>query len=201
MEEGAFDPRRRLVGAVVLVVLAVLVLPALLRRPASQAAGQEVLVVRRSGHSVTSVLAVAPPHSSATRGRGQGFRGEDAPGNGSGRAPGAPALYADGAVPVGHRPAPIGPAASKALAQRTPAPILPWYVQVGAYINAGDAVAFVHELKGQGFPAHARLARVAHRGGIIVIVGPYKKGQAQDALARVASRDGVHGVLIQAGAR
>ena len=174
-EDGSFDAKRRIVGAAILVTAAVVVLPILLQRAPSVVHGRDILTVRRAAHGVRVVMAEVPARP----------------------APAAPsATPAPLAVPP--HPTPISPAPPTLPA---PAPVVQqWYVQVGAYVNAADGIAFAHRLKGQGFPAHVILMRLANSRGVIVILGPYGKGQAQGAERAVKQRDGIQGFVIQEAA-
>lgn len=199
VEERPFDPRQRVIGAVILVVLAVVILPILLRRPPSRMKGQDVLTIRRTGSSLTTHWV---PGRAQALGRGAGPVLAKAPVLSKKPVGGATAAAAK----------PPAPAASGAggvpgQSARAPAPRPRkggWYVQVGAYVNASDAIAFEHRLHIQGFPAHVKLARLATGHGVVVIVGPYRhNAQALTARDAVARRDKIRGFLIRmaAGAR
>ena len=204
MEEGPFDPRQRLIGAVILVVLAVVILPILLKRPPSRQTGQDVLTIRRSGHGLTTDWSKATQAATAP----------------TQEAAAPPTIMTSAVVP--EKALPIGAAGSPTRA-RTPVvraasakpqvlpaqptsmaaahPLNEWYVQVGAYVNAGDAIAFGRRLRAQGFLVRTRLTRLPSGRGIVVVLGPYSRAQAQRARASVSRRDKVQGFLIHAIAR
>ncbi len=192
MEEGSFDAKRRIVGAAILVTVAVVVLPILLRRPPSAVHGREILTVRRGAHGVQAVVAdipvVAATKSASTVAK---------------TAPTRPAPTARAGaqkpLPLPSRPAPMPPA-SPARASLVPA-VHASYVQVGAYVNAADAILFAHKLKEQGFPAHVKLARLVSSRGVIVVLGPYGKRRTQGVLEAIKQRDGIQGFVIQEAAR
>ncbi len=201
VEERPFDPRQRVIGAVILVVLAVVILPILLRRPPSRTKGQDVLTIRRTGSTLTTHWVSGRPQA---LGPGAGLA--------STKAPVLAKKSLGGATAAEVKPPP--PAASGAgvgglLGQPSHAPAPKpqkggWYVQVGAYVNASDAIGFSHRLHIQGFPAHVKLARLATGHGVVVIVGPYRhNAQALTARDAVARRDKIRGFLIRmaAGAR
>ncbi|WP_298135729.1 SPOR domain-containing protein [Acidiferrobacter sp.] len=179
MEEGSFDAKRRIVGAAILVTVAVVVLPILLRRPPSSATGREILTVRRATHGVQAVMVGVPASVGAK--------------------PAPPMAVAPAPKPA---PAPTPPAPVSVAPATPPAqsPVVPeWYVQVGAYVNAAYGIAFAHKLKEQGLPAHVKLARLAQSRGVIVVLGPYGKGQARTVQQRVRRRNGIQGFVIEEG--
>lgn len=199
MEERPFDPRQRVIGAVILVVLAVVVLPILLRRPPSRMKGQDVLTIRRTGHTLTTRWVKGQPK---TRGPGAGLASQAALASSDQSASGAAAAPAKPPAPT------VSRVASTGAPRRTPSPAPRprkggWYVQVGAYVNASDALSFRRHLHAQGFPAHVKLAQLASGHGVVVIVGPYRHAPALAARAAVARRDKIQGFLIRmaAGAR
>ncbi len=186
MEERPFDPRQRVIGAAILVVLAVVILPILLRRPPSHTKGQDVLTIRRTGNTLATHWV-----------RGQSKSLGPRAGSASTTVPILSKKPAAGAVAAPARPP--APAASVAPRPQKGG----WYVQVGAYVNASDAISFRRHLHTQGFPAHVKLAELASGHGVVVIVGPYRHAEALTARAAVARRDKIRGFLIRmaAGAR
>lgn len=165
-DERQFDPRRRLLGAVVMVVAAVIILPIILQAPAPHRAGEDVLTVARKGPRVQTVWRPAPAVAATS-------------------AP-APPVARPVAPPPPPAPPPVGAAPSR------------WLVQVGAYINAADAIALMQRLRAQGFPAHVRLVPFAHGHGLVVTVGPYDASHAQAARTAVAGRDHIEGLVVPA---
>lgn len=181
MDERRFDPRRRLVGAVVLVVVAIVVLPIILQKPVSPRVGQDVLTVQRGANGLTTTWS--------------------APASAVGNPIGGGQMAPSPAIPV---PAPVLVTPVHAVIKQPavtvkPKPVvLHWFVQVGAYVNAADALILEHRLDHQGLPAHVSLVRLSFGRGIIVTVGPYRQTQARRAQAEVAARDHINGFLIQA---
>lgn len=181
-EDGSFDAKRRIVGAAILVTVAVVVLPILLQRPPSAIHGREILTVRRAAHGVRAVMADVP----AVVPRPAPLAPSVVP---------APVASAQMPRPAPSHPTLVLPAPST---RQPPTPVVPqWYVQVGAYVNASDGILFAHRLKGQGFPAHVKLTRLANSRGVIVVLGPYGKRRAQSAQQAVKERDGIQGFMIQ----
>lgn len=189
MEETSFDPRGRLVGAVILVVLAVIILPMLLGHKPAQKAHQDVLVVRRSG-TVFKGAPAGPHGSSAREAVSAGGARVVTP-----RVPVKPPKVVMATTPKARLISPL-PRSARPVPVKAAAVGWDFYVQVGAYANAGGALAFGHKLAGQGFLVHTRLARLAHGRGVIVTLGPYTKLRAERVRAVVARRDGVRGIVI-----
>ncbi len=194
--DGSFDAKRRIVGAAILVTAAVVILPIVLRQPRSPAAGGQVLTVRRVAHGVHVVVSAAPVvvasrgvAATAPTSAGGPPAATAAPKGSSAAGPAKAKAGATGAAqaPPARRPA-------QAAAPRA------WYVQVGAYVRAVDAIAFKRRLRAQGFPAHVELTRLPTGRGVVVIVGPYGRTQAGSVLQAVARRDRVRGFLIQEAA-
>ncbi len=184
VEERPFDPRRRIVGAVVLVTVAVIFLPMVFKAPRPVAPGDDVLtVVRDTGGLRTRWQAPSAPAVT------QKVVVPATPPAGPVAAPAAPPSPTARTMAVA--------ASGKPATARAPA----WVVQVGAYVNAGDAIAFTDRLKAQGFPAHMHLMSLAHGRGIVVTIGPYAGGaEAAQAASRVVRLDHIHGLIEPAPA-
>ncbi len=192
--DGSFDAKRRIAGAAILVTAAVVILPIVLRQPPSPAGGGQVLTVRRVAHGVQVVVKGAPV-TAGTKSAAQA---------GPVSAPVAPSAASAAKPPVAVS---LAKARGKPTAQsRLGAPARAavgspvWYVQVGAYVQAVDGITLKHRLKAQGFPAHVELTRLPSGRGVVVIVGPYGRAQAQGVRQEVARRDRVHGFLIREAA-
>lgn len=182
-EDASFDAKRRIVGAAILVTVAVVVLPILLRRPPSAVRGREILTVRRAAHGVRAVMANIP--AAVTR------RAPIAS-----RAASTPAAAIQKPLSAPSYPTPI--ASTPPLSSPPARVVRQWYVQVGAYVNASDGIVFAHHLKGQGFPVHVKLTRLAESRGVVVVLGPYgNRKRAQGAQQAVKERDGIQGFMIQ----
>ena len=198
-EEGPFDAKRRIVGAAILVTVAVVVLPVLLRQPPQAAAGRDVLTVRRAAHGVQVAMASAPHQAAPTATSPQATSPQT-------RSTGAPQPIPASAPPQG-MPAPGTSARPREPEASSPAPKArrplargsanDWYVQVGAYVNPVYGIAFGRRLRAQGFPAHVKLTRLPTGRGVVVVLGPYGKTQAQNVKRAVAQRDRVQGLVIQ----
>ncbi len=180
--DGSFDAKRRIVGAAILVIAAIVFLPIILRQPSSLAGGGQVLTVRRVAQGVQVVVSRAPvakaaPAASVTP-----------PVRASASSATQPPLTVSA---VKARAKPAAPAPQVAAKARV------WYVQVGAYVQAVDGITLKHRLKAQGFPAHVELTRLPSGRGVVVIVGPYDRAQARSVVRAVARRDRVQGFLIR----
>jgi len=206
VEEGPFDPRQRVVGAVILVVLAVVILPIVLRRPSSQTTGQDVLTVRRSGNALSTdwskAASVVPSSTGKVVVTGAPLKPVVAKPLKLAVAAGLPAQKPQHLMPAAPSRVPPLPAVHPG-----PKPIkaasapMRWYVQVGAYTNSDYAIAFGRSLRAQGFPAHVKLARLPVGPGLVVVLGPYSRAQAQRAKKAVARRDKIQGILMHTPVR
>lgn len=174
-----FNPKHRVVGAIVLVALAVIVLPLILHRGEGDLPGQGDAVAPMAENQVfvadltrTDTIADSPP-----------------------AAPAAPAVTAP-APPVA---APVPPAAAMPKESPTPttvpgpktqAPAPPvsvsankgFYVQVGTFGSRANARQLADKLKQHGYRVQLEQVRLASGDALRVRVGPY----AQDAQAQAA---------------
>ena len=196
----------RLIGATVLVALAVLLIPELLSgRKTVEPVVDEDAAARGSrtftielggsgGQSIVSAPPAAPPVAPATRAGG-------APAVEPTLPAATPAVAAEADVPTEvEREVPAGPASS--IASGTAAPVLPpqppssapvsgggWVVQVGAFGSAEAASRLADELTAAGYAA--RVAPVTRAGKTLhrVRVGPAGGRPAAQQLAeRLAAR-------------
>ncbi|MDA8390351.1 MAG: SPOR domain-containing protein [Gammaproteobacteria bacterium] len=174
-EDRSFDPRRRVLGAVVLVTAAVIFLPMVFKAPRAVAPGDDVLTVVRSGKGLRAQWHPASAPVAAIR----------------------PQAAAAPAVAVVRKTAPVVAAPPAPVPSARPAAVPPssWIVQVGAYVNASDAIAFANRLKTQGFHVHMHLMPLAHSRGIVVTIGPYGQATAAAAVRRIARLDHIRGLV------
>lgn len=196
----------RLIGATVLVTLAVLLIPELLSgRKTVEPAVDEGAAARGSrtftielggsgGQPVASAPAAAPSVAPATRSSAAPAVDPTPPGATAAAATKAdvPAV-AEPAVPAGS-PSPVASGAAAAVPPRQPAApaaasVGGWVVQVGAFGSADAARRMVDELAGAGYAAQVapvtRAGKTLHR----VRVGPAGERPAAQQLAeRLAAR-------------
>lgn len=193
------EVKERLVGAVILVLLAVLVLPALLTGPkqAEPLQSPEAPVASRSveidlgGPQDDEQVEILPldeaapaPQPAAVREAPTGLPDTSEPPATSGAAPAADPAPA--AMPVATPPA-----------QPAQAPVgAGWAVQVAALSNRDAALKLVAELQRRGYPAFILEYRAAGRVLYRVRIGPEAdRGRAVAMAARLKS-DGTAGNVV-----
>ena len=190
--------KERLVGAAVLVLLVVIVVPALLRGPRTQAPpappeGEQPMVPAGDLRVVEIDLAGAQPAASA----------EPMPAatEETVAAAPAPAPEQEGASgPAGASGTAATPAAEPpSAAQATPAAPgagAGWAAQVAALSSQEAALKLVAELKGKGYPAFV----LEHRAGGKVLyrvrVGPEAQRDRADALAERLRAEGLEPAVV-----
>ena len=208
--EDEFNPRHRIVGAVILVALAVIFLPMLLsdHPPANRGAGGDVA---STPDSRVVEVPVPPP----------GDKPDTTRRTGTGSASTTPPPTQAVTVPVEPvRPAPIDEAPGSAEATRpaaappakksepTPAKTVAtaappaasatgkWVIQAGAFSQLENARHLQERLRQKGFAATLDPANPAHGKTVKVLVGPYPDAAAaKSAAARIHSELGIQGIV------
>ncbi len=177
-EGRTFKPIHRMVGAVVLVVLAVILLPMIFRpRP------QTMVTVAPLGKSRPPV--VSPLVHSGTVQALSSAAPVTATSTASAPAPAAvplpPVTPSAPTVPVVQAPAPVPvkqvavPAPSqKVLRTRVAPPARGWFVQVAAFSQERAAIILAHRFALHGFPAHVERERIRGRTYFRTRLGPYR---------------------------
>lgn len=154
--------KQRLIGAVVLVALAVIFLPMLIKGPAPDSGVSDVpLAVPASpnGEFETRELPLVAP-GAAPQGGAVGLQGGAAPAN-------PPPATVSEAVPLGADPAPTaGMQPAQTAAGK-------FAVNFGAYATAADADAVIARLKQSTLPAFSEPTTINGRSAYRVRVGPY----------------------------
>ncbi len=211
--------KERIVGAVVLVVVAVLVVPVFLDGPAgdSEVVTETVLLPGQEGQArkqQTIVLnrdrtePVPPPNAS---------RDESASGETDEPEPDAPQDTATVPPPVEKAPA-AQQQAAPAVQETEPAPSVPvaaptggnaesagpgdvsatgmWAVQLGSFSNPQNAERLAAELRSKGYAAF--LSQLKSSSGPLhrVRIGPQKDRESAEAVARRLSTDGHKGQVL-----
>ncbi len=209
-----FNPRHRIIGAVVLVVLAVLVIPLVLKNR-----GPELRPAAPAGVSSGSV-AVPPPLPMTP---GSNVPGTTVP---SATMPAAAPPQPDAAVSQPQpqaltrpQPAPIptGTAAPKSgshrgvMAERVRHHAMAhhevvhhevrvahgWIVQLGAFSRRDNALRVREKLIRHGFRVELARLRIRHRAVVCVRVGPVRnRAEARMLEAHIARQTGIKGVVL-----
>lgn len=190
------DPglKQRLIGAAVLIALAVIFLPMLVKGPAPDSGVSDLpldLPEAPRGEMVTRDLPlIAPPPAPADGGVLEARRRA-----GAAPAPAA-APAADGGLPT------VDTAAARAQTAGT-APALPataaggaYAVHFGSYGNSVDAETVVNRLRAEDLPAESARATVSGKTVWRVRIGPYASRADAEAVRVAASRIGTNDARV-----
>lgn len=213
MDEGA---KRRLVGAAVLVALAVIFVPMLLNDKDDDGLGEPIVIPDAPGFDVGDADADAEAASAASEasvpalpspepptGALSGGRDEQV-----GMVPLVPDYTAPSATGPSTEPAPSSrdarpapPAARTAAAAVGPKPVPPgaaaWVVQVASLGSAAAAETLQNDLRGKGYPAFVEQARVNGKLYYRVRVGPETNRARADGVAAQLQRETGTKPLVQ----
>lgn len=191
-DNQSFDPKHRIVGAVILVALAVIFLPMILNKAPEPPAVAPISELPLPDTKV--VIAPVPPL-------------EPAPDSAT---PVAPALERPVAAPTEPPPPtappsneaqkkPDQPAKPVAVAKDKPAAKIEkgWVVQVGAFTSNENATHLRDKLRKQGFNAEIDRLSVDAKTMFRVRVGPYRDNTgAKGAQSRLQNEAGIKGVVL-----
>ncbi|MHB8535561.1 MAG: SPOR domain-containing protein [Sulfuricaulis sp.] len=196
-----FNPKHRIVGAIVIVALVVIVVPLILNRreppvdaspPGEPAARGEIAGTPDTKLVVTPVL---PLETQA------------AGGNTSTKAvtptvDSAPKPQAPAVAPVEKPPAVKKPPAAPASAKTTKSSSVAekitkgWIVQVGTFSNRENAIHLRNKLVSHGHGVHTETVTLAGKKATRLRVGPFReKRQAEKAQALIRKETGVRGAV------
>lgn len=210
--DNEFDPRHRIVGAIILVTLAVIVLPLILDEQASPlrvqastdsapgaADGNELkpakVVIKRLSDEKPAAPVIAKDKSPATE---KHARIEDKPKT---RVV-VKELGAEKPVTVA-KPEPRQPIAKEKpkpapTVSSTPAVTKPhWAVQVGTFSNPGNVRRLSKQLKEYGYSLMLKDVNLKQGAAVRVRVGPYTtRASADKAQGKIRQQIGVKGVVV-----
>ncbi|HEY6234813.1 MAG TPA: SPOR domain-containing protein [Candidatus Elarobacter sp.] len=193
-----FDPKHRIIGAIVVVALAVILVPIVLnqREAPSETRAPGATVLAGDGNKV-AVTQVPPPVTAAEPMK-------------------APAVVApESANPLATSASPRAPqtpsaavvdSKSKATAQKTPVaseaqssaiPASGWVVQVGTFSNATNARRLEQKLRAEGQPVRTERIQLDSGKAVRLRVGPFHdRAAALKAQERIQKDVGVNGVVL-----
>jgi DedD protein len=199
-----FNPRHRILGAVILVTLAVILLPMILREqppPKEKPAAREIALPLPGSEAVpeSATPGVAPPSAVVPPPPepDPSFAAKTEPSPPI-AAPPAPAAAPKPAEKPTEKPA-AKPVEKKATTPaKAPATIQKgWVIQVGAFSHAANAQQLRDRLRKQGYKAEAETITVDKGTLVRVVVGPYgEKAEAKRARDRLSREQNLKGVLI-----
>ncbi len=182
--------KQRLVGAVMLVALAVIVIPWLLDGAGVEYGYRPRMDIPERPPAPRSLLPERPLARPAPQ-------PQEAPASGGAQ------IERDAAPPAGDAPVAAAAdseaeaeAAAPALADPQPSPLRAWVVQVASVRSEPNARRLAEELRGAGFPAFVQTYGEAGERRYRVRVGPVaRRDQAQAVLERLAADHGQKGVV------
>lgn len=206
-----FDPRHRVVGAVILVTIAVIVLPLILdEHPTFETAGSKSHDVAVSGDAEpqtrvvvkTIVNGEARTESSEEKNKPAVESQKAATGAESGQA------AVTKKSPIAARPAVAVQEPKKGAEKSTPVATTEpvdtkevttphWAVQVGTFSNAGNVRRLGKQLKEHGYSVMQKTVPLKQGTAVRVRVGPYtSRSSADKAQAAINKQIGVKGVVV-----
>lgn len=186
-----FNPKHRVVGAVVLVASAVIVLPWVLHDGDREWRGEDQTLAATENHVFVADLTQIDAPTEAS---------EEAPRTGT---PPVPAAATPTPTPAAHTPP--APKHSPVAAIPAPKPVARavagpadkgFYVQVGTFGSDANARQLADKLKRHGYRVHLEQIRLASGNALRVSVGPYvQDAQAQAARAAIKRKLDVQGIV------
>jgi len=143
--------KERLVGATILGVLIVLLVPELLSgpKPAAAPAASSTEPVRNVTVDLTTRQSVAPAPTAA-----QATSSGEPDTAGSATPPSAPPANAPATAPVADAPAPVESPSSSPISPAGDTAHRGWALQVGSFTSRDNADKLVHQLKAHGYSAY-----------------------------------------------
>jgi DedD protein len=183
-----FDPKHRIVGAVILVALAVIFLPMILnKQPEPPAVAPIAEIPPPDSKVVTAPVAPLEPASATPTAPAVS------------EPPREPAQAPPALKPAEPAPAPAVKPAKKVEKPEKPAAKVKkgWVVQAGVFASAENAKQLRDKLRKQGFMAEIDNLTVDAKSMARVRVGPYPdNAAAKAAQARLQKEAGVKGVVL-----
>lgn len=207
-EPTSFDPRHRIIGAIIVVSLAVILIPMILdeRDAPSQLKDANEIPRRSADAEEADTRVVVTPVGELGADKGKATA-DDAK---------APATASPAPAPESKAPLPEPPPVARESAPAVAKPPVAkpaerpaekatatpadgsWYVQVGVYSNRDNAQRVVEKLKGRGFSVVTDTVKIEGGKATRLRVGPYRdKSAAEKAAARIEKDTGLHGMVRQ----
>ncbi|MFL6653617.1 MAG: SPOR domain-containing protein [Sulfurifustis sp.] len=188
-----FDPKHRILGAVIIVALAVIFVPLVLRERSTVPVTENPENARTSSASGAEnrvVVTEVPPPGTATKPATS--------------VPVAPVAEPTKTVTVELKPAAVEPKPAPAAEPKpvaepktAPAPSTGWVVQVGTFANAANASRLEQKLRAEGQPVRADQIQLETGKAVRLRVGPFRdRAGALKAQERIQKELGVKGVVL-----
>jgi DedD protein len=191
-DTAEFEPRRRIIGAIILVTVAFVVLSMVLQdQPSSPKPSSPAEAA--SPDTQTVVAPVPPPGTAVAK-----------PASPASTAP-TPAAPAKASKPVAATPAhaassTVKPVPPKPKTADKPAAKVAgnWLVQVGTFADPANARRLGKKLEAKHFPVHLSVVTLAQGRAVRVQAGPFaSKAKAVAARDQIARHLGVRGVVFE----
>jgi DedD protein len=205
-EPTAFNPKHRIIGAIVLVALAVILVPLILdeHEPPSDLKGISEIPARQSNLAATETKVVVTPVANLAN--PEKSSPNPVPSD-SAKTPATP--QAETTVVETQPETPAEPAEkSKTVKPKTQAkagdpektkaaPAKGWVVQVGVYSNADNAARVSEKLKSHGLAVSTESVKIEGGKAMRLRVGPYReRAAALKAQAQIQKEIGVQGMVL-----
>src|SRR3972149_657179 len=189
-----FNPKPRIVGAIVLVALVVIFVPMILdeREPPAEPKGVREAPPRTEITETRVVVTPVPADEAKPRESSEAAKITPPPAESKPAPEAKPAVPAEKpAVAKKPEPAPENPAQPAAAKIENG-----WVVQVGTFSNTQNALRLRDKLKSLGHAVHTGSVTVGGEKGLRVRVGPFAdRARADKAQAQIRKETGVAGVV------
>ena len=192
--------KQRLVGAVVLVSLAVIFIPVILEGPGDEWTPRNQNIPQPPPLDFRTSMELPMPETEGATAAGPVAASPD-------RTQAVPVMADDadtgpGPVLIPAAPEPAAPPEAEAPVTRKPpaatAPADGWYAQVGSFSQPGNATGLRERLTKAGYPAHLQQTDIGKGSNYRVLVGPEKgRGNAEKLLEQLARELQLKGIVIE----
>lgn len=192
-----FNPRHRVVGAVVLVALAVILVPLILhdRAPSTPAPPAVETPAPDTRLVVTPLTPVPLPDNTSAPATIKTIPSLTAPATPAGQQPAAGTGAATQSARVSATPPPSLPTARPAAPPKA-TPDKGWIVQLGAFSHSDNAKRMQENLARHGYVPQLDKIALNQGRGVRVRVGPYgNEAEARSAQTRIQRELGIKGVV------
>lgn len=185
-----FDPKHRIIGAIVVVALAVIFVPMILgerEAPLPEAVSVPPEASQAAGEANKVAVTRVPPPAPARA-------AEPAT---SQAAAGTPATAAPEAATAERKATATAKASSSTESKASAAASSGWVVQVGTFSNATNASRLEQKLRAEGQPVRAERVSLQSGKAVRLRVGPFRdRAAALKAQERIQKDVGVKGVVL-----
>ncbi len=197
-----YDPRHRLTGAVVLILLAIVLLPMLLsKKPDTEVPAEDhvVMEITKQGKKVfvSRISSITPTDSAVAQHKA---RGAEAKGSGTkNNSKKSSARLKPTAKPV-VRPVVPPKRTVQAAAKKSSkmAPVGGWILQVGVFSQSANANKKVSILKKEGFAAKSAKVKTSRGTVTRVWIGPFKSHKSAEKMQdRLQHKTRQRGIIVK----